>query len=57
MENLRVEFGSTERTKRVFREPRVSTLNMKSVITTRNQTSRLFIIDFVEANGTFGDRN
>ncbi|GAU40632.1 hypothetical protein TSUD_190090 [Trifolium subterraneum] len=57
IENLRVKFGSTKRTDRMFREPRVSTMDMKSVITTGNQTSWLFIVDFVEANGTFSGRN
>ena len=54
IENLRVEFGSTNRAERVLREPRVGAFQVESVIATGNQPNRLLPADLVEADGAIG---
>lgn len=53
-EKLRVELGSTNRTKRVLGKPGVSAFHMEPVVATRNQSSRLLVLDLVETDGAFG---
>lgn len=51
------EFSSTNRTQRMFGKPRVSTLQMKSMITTWNHTCGLFLAYVVKTNGAFRSSN
>lgn len=53
IEKLRIKLGSTNRTERVLGKPSVSAFHMEPVVATRNQSSRLFVLDLVKAHRAF----
>lgn len=53
-EDLRVQLGPANGAKRVLGEPGVSAMDMKTMVATGDQSSRLLALDLVEADGAFG---
>lgn len=49
-----IQFGSTNRAERVFREPSVSAFQMEPMVATGKHTCRLIAVDLVETHGAFG---